>query len=283
MAAEATFSWIPNNETNLAGYKIYYGISPRNYANVIDVGLPQPTNGRIQASVDGLIEGETYYFAATAYDSQGAESDYSTEIQHTVIGIVVDPQVSGQADFSWLPNTEPNLSGYKIYYGTATRTYTTTLDIGLPNPVNGRIHGTITGLTEGQTYYFAATAYDDLGTESDYSDEIVYTVLAGDSITKTFGSTPDADYPDTLEDTFANINAQPLDGLETISTWSWSSPTPHKVANTALFKADLRSIPANATIIEAQLYLYQIAAHGESNYLNTVHKITGNSISYIRR
>ncbi len=158
MAAEATFSWVPNSETNLAGYKVYYGNSSRNYTNVIDVGLPQPNNGRIQASVDGLAEGETYYFAATAYDSQGAESDYSIEINHTVIGNIVDPQFTGQADFSWLPNTEPNLAGYKIYYGTVSRTYTTTLDIGLPNPIDGRIHGAITGLTEGQTYYFSATA-----------------------------------------------------------------------------------------------------------------------------
>lgn len=181
MAAQATFSWLPNNETNLAGYKVYYGTSSRNYTNVIDVALPALINGRIQATVDNLIEGETYYFAATAYDSQGLESDYSDEINHTIENAVIDPQPLGQANFSWLPNTEPNLAGYKVYYGTASRTYTKILDIGLPDPIDSRIHGTATGLTEGETYYFAATAYDAQGLESDFSDEIVYTVSASGS------------------------------------------------------------------------------------------------------
>jgi len=65
LAGQATFSWLPNSETNLAGYKIHYGITSRNYTDVIDVGLPDPVDGRIQAVVDNLTEGETYYFAAT--------------------------------------------------------------------------------------------------------------------------------------------------------------------------------------------------------------------------
>jgi len=181
LAAEATFSWLPNSETNLAGYKIYYGITSRNYTDVIDAGLPDPINGRIQATVDNLTAGEIYYFAATAYDSDGNESDYSDEINHTIEDGIIDPQPSGQAEFSWLQNTEPNLAGYKIYYGTASRTYTSNLDIGLPDPVDGRIHGTVTDLVTETTYYFAATAYDSEGNESDYSDEIVYTVAAGGS------------------------------------------------------------------------------------------------------
>ena len=35
---------------------------------------------------------------------------------------------------------------------------------------------TISGLVEGQTYYFAATTYDVLNRESVFSDEIAYTV-----------------------------------------------------------------------------------------------------------
>ena len=36
-AAEATFTWTPNSESNLAGYKIYYGTSSGDYSNAIDV------------------------------------------------------------------------------------------------------------------------------------------------------------------------------------------------------------------------------------------------------
>ncbi len=207
LAAEATFSWLPNSETNLTGYNIYYGTSSRNYTDVIDAGLPTPVNGRIQTTVNNLEEGTTYYFAATAYDSNGNESGYSDEINHTVENGIVTPQPDGQADFSWLQNTEPNLSGYKIYYGTASRTYTSNLDIGLLTPVNGRIHGTVTGLTTGTTYYFAATAYNSEGNESDYSDEIVYTVAAAGSTTP----------PTAADSAVTGYEDSPINGTLTIS------------------------------------------------------------------
>lgn len=37
-AAEALLGWNPNSETDLAGYKVYYGTSPENYSVAIDVG-----------------------------------------------------------------------------------------------------------------------------------------------------------------------------------------------------------------------------------------------------
>ncbi len=186
--------------------------------------------------------------------------------------------MAAQATFSWLPNSETNLAGYKVYYGISSRNYTNVIDAGLPAPVNGRIQATVDNLIEGETYYFAATAYDSNGLESDYSIEIIHTVPAAvDSITKIFGNTPGADYPGTLADTFTNINDQVLDGSETLSTWSWSSPSPHKVANTIILKTNLSTIPASATIVEARLYLYQTATQGETSYSNTVHKITGHN------
>ena len=62
-AAQVTLSWSPNNESNIAGYKIYYGTCSRNYPNSTEVG-----NTTIH-TISGLDEGTTYYFAATAYDS----------------------------------------------------------------------------------------------------------------------------------------------------------------------------------------------------------------------
>ena len=83
---------------------------------------------------------------------------------------------AASATFSWLPNTEPDLAGYKIYYGLSTGDYTTHVDVGLPPTENGRVHATISGLTPGTTYYFAATAYNADDLESDYSTEVVWTV-----------------------------------------------------------------------------------------------------------
>ena len=81
---------------------------------------------------------------------------------------------AAQVTLTWSPNSESDIAGYKIYYGTGSRDYSNSTDVG-----NRTIH-TISALDEGTTYYFAATAYDSLKNESDYSAEIVYT--AGDSV-----------------------------------------------------------------------------------------------------
>ena len=71
-----------------------------------------------------------------------------------------------------------DLSGYIIYYGTFSGDYTSSEDIGLsgcvaPAPsVPHTCTYTVTGLTPGVTYYFAATAYDVFYNESDYSNEV---------------------------------------------------------------------------------------------------------------
>ena len=57
------------------------------------------------------------------------------------------------------------LAGYKIYYGTSTGSYTTTVDAG-----NFTTY-TVPALSAG-TYYFAVTAYDTSGNESNYSNEV---------------------------------------------------------------------------------------------------------------
>jgi hypothetical protein len=77
---------------------------------------------------------------------------------------------SADVTLAWDANTEPDLDGYKLYYGTSSRNYTTSVDVGTTTEY------TLTGLTEGITYYFAATAYDTLDNESGYSTEIVYTI-----------------------------------------------------------------------------------------------------------
>jgi nitrogen fixation protein FixH len=60
--------------------------------------------------------------------------------------------------------------GYNVYFGTASRVYSQVRNAGPATTI------TISNLVEGTTYYFAATAYDSWGLESDYSAETVYTV-----------------------------------------------------------------------------------------------------------
>ena len=73
-----TLAWDPSLGAAIAGYRLYEGSASRTYTNVLDVGIA--TNGTFSA----LVSGVTYYFAATAYDTNGLESDYSTEVSYTV-------------------------------------------------------------------------------------------------------------------------------------------------------------------------------------------------------
>ncbi len=78
-AAEATFSWLPNKEPDIAGYKIYYGQAADNLDQVIDVGLPATgDDGRVRATIP--IPDTASCFAATAYDDGGNESDFSNKV-----------------------------------------------------------------------------------------------------------------------------------------------------------------------------------------------------------
>ena len=61
---------------------------------------------------------------------------------------------------AWNPSSRTNIAGYNIYYGTTSRAYT---------------NATITNLSSGTIYYFAATAHDTSTLEGDYSTELAYT------------------------------------------------------------------------------------------------------------
>jgi hypothetical protein len=69
---------------------------------------------------------------------------------------------------AWDPNPESYVAGYKVYYGTASGSYSLTVDVGSWTSL------TISGLEAGKTYYFAATAYDTAGDESGMSSELRY-------------------------------------------------------------------------------------------------------------
>jgi hypothetical protein len=70
---------------------------------------------------------------------------------------------------AWNANPEPNIAGYRLYYGTASQTYTQTIDVGNSTTV------TVSSLLQGTVYFFATTAYNTLGVESMFSNEVAYT------------------------------------------------------------------------------------------------------------
>ena len=147
-AAQVQLAWDPNSEPDLAGYKLYFGQSSRNYQFVVDVG------NETTYSLLGLTEDETYYFAATAYDFSENESDFSNEVSLTaapaIVPEIIHPHQGARltgatVSFDWTANGTPvtewwlhvgsSLGAYDLFnsrsLGTSTSTTVSTL------PVNG--------------------------------------------------------------------------------------------------------------------------------------------------
>jgi hypothetical protein len=76
--------------------------------------------------------------------------------------------LSAQVTLTWEPNAEPDLAGYRIYYGTSSGIYPNDIDV-----YNSTTY-TILDLEEDQTYYFSASAYNYSGDESGFSNEVIY-------------------------------------------------------------------------------------------------------------
>jgi hypothetical protein len=84
-------------------------------------------------------------------------------------------QAAQSVTLAWDPSPDSTVVGYSIYSGVASGTYTNKVDVG------NATSGTIFGLVERVTYFFAVCAYDANGLESDFSNELSFTVPGGDS------------------------------------------------------------------------------------------------------
>lgn len=89
-------------------------------------------------------------------------------------GVWSNPAVS--VTLAWPASTDPSVAGYKVYYGIASGTYTNALNVGSATTA------TVSNLSAGARYYFAATAYNSSGVESPYSLETNAAFQAGFSL-----------------------------------------------------------------------------------------------------
>lgn len=109
--ADVSLQWDANTESTLAGYRIYYGLSSGTYPTMLDVG------NHTSCVISDLVEGEEYFFVATAYDTSGNESGYSNQVSCTVVdstnSTIID---NGDLDTSYTGTW--TASGAPDYYGT---------------------------------------------------------------------------------------------------------------------------------------------------------------------
>jgi fibronectin type 3 domain-containing protein len=109
--------WNASPDADVAGYRVYYGSSSRNYTNSVDVG------NVLTNTVAGLINGTRYYFAVTAYDMIGLESPYSNEVNYTPGGALVKVSATSPSQVT-LSATGPVGRSYDVLASTTLKTWT---------------------------------------------------------------------------------------------------------------------------------------------------------------
>jgi fibronectin type 3 domain-containing protein len=204
-----TLSWkAPGSDggTGISGYEIYRGTSPGGESGTpVNASLVAGTS----FTVTGLTNGTRYYFTvaavnkaklqsaksgeASATPSAGASASASASASGSAsatgpataspsggatataagtpgapAGLTATPG-NGEVGLSW---TAPASVGgappasYHVYQGTSPG-----FTLGTPVTSTGDTHATVTGLTNGTTYYFVVTAVDGSGTVSGTSGE----------------------------------------------------------------------------------------------------------------
>ena len=163
----APLSWNPSSDTNVIGYRIYYGPACQSYTNSVTVG--NVTN----AVITGLADGCTYYFAAKSYDSAGNESEFSNEASISSSSVAATGVVS--------LGTSP--------FDTSGGRYRFSLGNGAPvgvsiNPTNGILNWA-PGLSYGSTTNYIQVIIADSQTQS---SPMIETLVV------TVGAIPTGDY-----------------------------------------------------------------------------------------
>lgn len=82
-----------------------------------------------------------------------------------VNGVYVISNAPAKVTLAWNAETDPTVTGYNIYQGVASRTYTNMINAGNATSI-------AVEMPRGITNYFAVTAYDAAGLESTFSNEV---------------------------------------------------------------------------------------------------------------
>ncbi|MHC4739209.1 MAG: DNRLRE domain-containing protein, partial [Planctomycetota bacterium] len=165
-------------------------------------------------------------------------------------------------DLSWTAGS--GATSHDVYFGTSS-----------PGSFQGNQTATTfdTGTMDNDTTYYWRIDEINAGGTTAGTVWSFTTVASGAPVTEEFGDATDTNHPGTIKDTFTNVGEGGSVNYSTnltLNTYTWPADT---IANTTIIKWDLSTIPTDAAVTEATLYLYQFNAGGDTSYDIGVHKI----------
>ncbi|MDZ7690341.1 MAG: hypothetical protein U5K69_04195 [Balneolaceae bacterium] len=116
-----SLSWSANNESDLAGYKLFRGTQSNPTELLADVG-------NVTAYQDeDVSSGQTYYYRLKAYDTEGNSSDYSAEVNARIssnpITLSLPELTIDESETAFVEVQTSDLSGRGVYSYDFTLSY----------------------------------------------------------------------------------------------------------------------------------------------------------------
>ena len=175
-----TVKWTGDSQAN--GYYVYWGTTSTDLANKI------PLTGSLTTTttISSLTPGTTYYVAVSSYNRNSVESSRSTVQSATTIVDITKPATptgfgvtsissitENSVTLKWNRNTESDLDHYSIYYDITSGS---TGNVLTAHDADASSF-TVSSLAASTRYYFAISASDIAGNESDKSKELIIDTL----------------------------------------------------------------------------------------------------------
>jgi hypothetical protein len=140
----------------------------------------KPTWATFDASNGTLYGTPTSANVATFSNIVISTNDGKASASLPAFAINVAAASTGSITVSWVPPTQntdgtpvTGLSGFRVYYGTASRQYGQSVLVSSPSLRSVVVEG----LSPGTTWYFGVKSVSNTGVESEYSNEAVRTLL----------------------------------------------------------------------------------------------------------
>ncbi len=167
-----TLGWTAPSGSGPYTYRIYRATSPSTTYSAI------ATSATTSWTDTALVYGTTYGWYVAALDANGYEGRASATVAATAnpcapatpIGLAcTNPQLGGRLDLTWTASTEPEITAYRVHWGTASGSWPNTVDVGRVSSAR------LDGVPEGVPVFVTLTALNSFSLESVLSSEVTCT------------------------------------------------------------------------------------------------------------